>query len=446
MLQPPRPTVYIETYGCQMNVSDSELMLGKLIESGYESVAEPDGADVILINTCAIREHAEQRVIGRLGEMKSRMKRDAVVGVTGCMAQRLGTQLLDRAKHVSMVIGPDGYRDLPSLIESARAGVRTTATDFDLEEHYEDFTPRRFEGVKAWIPVQRGCDYRCTYCIVPTTRGPERSRRLAEVLRETEAVVASGISEIVLLGQTVNSYNDGEHDFADLLRAVGNVPGVKRLRFTSPHPNDFSERVIRALAQTESVCEHVHLPMQSGSSRVLKRMLRRYTRERYLECVDELRAAIPDLALTTDIIVGFPGETEDDFAETLSAVEAVGFEEAYTFKFSPRDGTPATRFPASESVPDEVASERLARLIATVRSGSRERNLKLLGERREVLVEKAARRGGLLQSRTRDFKTVMIPGDVSLIGRYLNVELTGTTGSTFIGRVVGQRAALPMAV
>jgi tRNA-2-methylthio-N6-dimethylallyladenosine synthase len=446
MLQTPRPTVYIETYGCQMNVSDSELMLGKLTESGYESVAEPDGADVILINTCAIREHAEQRVMGRLGEMKSRMKRGAVLGVTGCMAQRLGPQLLDRAKHVSMVIGPDGYRDLPSLIESARAGVRTTATDFDLEEHYEDFTPRRFEGVKAWIPVQRGCDYRCTYCIVPTTRGPERSRRLDEVLRETEAVVASGISEIVLLGQTVNSYNDGEHDFADLLRAVGNVPGVKRLRFTSPHPNDFSERVIRALAQTESVCEHVHLPMQSGSSRVLKRMLRRYTRERYLECVDELRAAIPDLALTTDIIVGFPGETEDDFAETLSAVEAVGFEEAYTFKFSPRDGTPATRFPASESVSDAVASERLARLIATVRSGSRERNLKLLGERREVLVEKAARRGGLLQSRTRDFKTVMIPGDVSLIGRYLSVELTGTTGSTFIGRVVGQRAALPMAV
>ena len=446
MLQTPRPTVYIETYGCQMNVSDSELMLGKLTESGYESVAEPDGADVILINTCAIREHAEQRVMGRLGEMKSRMKRDAVLGVTGCMAQRLGPQLLDRAKHVSMVIGPDGYRDLPSLIESARAGVRTTATDFDLEEHYEDFTPRRFEGVKAWIPVQRGCDYRCTYCIVPTTRGPERSRRLDEVLRETEAVVASGISEIVLLGQTVNSYNDGEHDFADLLRAVGNVPGVKRLRFTSPHPNDFSKRVIRALAQTESVCEHVHLPMQSGSSRVLKRMLRRYTRERYLECVDELRAAIPDLALTTDIIVGFPGETEDDFAETLSAVEAVGFEEAYTFKFSPRDGTPATRFPASESVSDAVASERLARLIATVRAGSRERNLKLLGERREVLVEKAARRGGLLQSRTRDFKTVMIPGDVSLIGRYLNVELTGTTGSTFIGRVVGQRAALPMAV
>ena len=446
MLQSPRPTVYIETYGCQMNVSDSELMLGKLAESGYDEVSQPDLADVILINTCAIREHAEQRVIGRLGEMKSRMKRGAVVGVTGCMAQRLGSHLLDRVKHVSLVIGPDGYRDLPALIESARAGVRTTATEFDLEEHYEDFRPRRFDGVKAWIPVQRGCDYKCTYCIVPTTRGPERSRQLAEVMRETESVVDSGISEIVLLGQTVNSYFDGEHDFADLLRAVGSVPGVKRLRFTSPHPNDFSDGVIRAMAETESVCEHVHLPMQSGSTRVLKRMLRRYTRERYLECVDELRAAIPNVALTTDVIVGFPGETEEDFEETLTAVRFVGFDEAYTFKFSPRDGTPATRFPASETVSDEIASDRLARLISTVRSGSRERNLALLGERREVLVEKLARRGGLLQSRTRDFKTVMIPGDASLIGKYLTVELTGTTGSTFLGKVAGQRAPLPLAV
>lgn len=446
MLENSRQTVYIETYGCQMNVSDTELMLGKLAESGYEEVAQPDGADVILINTCAIREHAEQRVIGRLGEMKSRMKRDAVLGVTGCMAQRLGSQLLDRARHVSFVIGPDAYRDLPSLIESARNGVRSTATEFDLEEHYEDFAPRRFDGVKAWIPVQRGCDYKCTYCIVPTTRGPERSRQLAEVVRETESVVASGISEVVLLGQTVNSYFDGRYDFADLLRAVGGVPGIKRLRFTSPHPNDFSKAVIAAMAETEAFCEHVHLPMQSGSTRTLRRMLRRYTRERYLECVDELRAAIPNLALTTDVIVGFPGESEDDFRETLSAVEAVGFDDAYTFKFSPRDGTAATRFPASDTVPDDVASDRLARLIATVRGGNRERNLQLLGERRQVLVEKAARRGGLLQSRTRDFKTVMIPGDSSLIGKYLIVELTGTTGSTFLGQIVGQRAPLPLVV
>ena len=440
-----RATIYIETYGCQMNVSDTELMLGKLIESGYESVDAPDTADVILINTCAIREHAEQRVVGRLGEMKSRMKRGAVLGVTGCMAQRLGQGLLDRASHVSLVIGPDGYRDLPALIEGARTGKRATATEFDLEEHYEDFTPRRFEGVKAWIPVQRGCNYKCSYCIVPTTRGPERSRRLEEIVRESEAVVASGMSEIVLIGQTVNSYFDGQHDFAHLLRTVGNIPGVERLRFTSPHPNDFTAAVIKAMAETPSVCEHVHLPMQSGSTRILKRMLRRYTRERYLECVEEIRAAIPGVALTTDIIVGFPGETEEDFAETLSAAEQVGFDDAYTFKFSPREGTAATRFPSRDTVGDEVANDRLGRLISSVRAGNRVRNIRLLGAQRQVLVEKPAKRGGLLQTRTRDFKTVMIPGDASLIGKYFTVELTGTTGSTFIGKVVGERAPLPLA-
>ncbi len=441
-----RPTVYIETYGCQMNVSDSELMLGKLTASGYDAVESPDAADVILVNTCAIREHAEQRVLGRLGELKRHMKVGAVVGVTGCMAQRLGPVLLERARHVSLVIGPDGYRALPSLIERARRGERATATDFDLEEHYEDFAARRFDGVKAWIPVQRGCDYKCTYCIVPTTRGPERSRRLADVVQEAERVAADGLTEIVLLGQTVNSYHDGEHDFADLLRALGRVDGLRRLRFTSPHPNDFSDRVIAAMAETRAVCEHVHLPMQSGSSRTLRRMLRRYSREGYLECVARLRAAIPGLALTTDIIVGFPGETEDDFAATLSAVREVGFADAFTFKFSPRDGTPATRLPPELEVSDEVSSERLARLIELVRSIARRRNLGLLGRREEVLVEKLSRRGELLQARTRDFKTVLVPGDESMIGRYLTVELTGTTGSTFTGSEVQERRALPLAV
>src|SRR5678815_5293072 len=285
------------------------------------------------------------------------MRPGAIVGVTGCMAQRLGPQLLKKAKHVSVVIGPDGYRALPALIEGARRGERTIATTFDLEEHYEDFQPRRFDKVKAWIPVQRGCDYRCTYCIVPTTRGSERSRRLEEVVRETTGVVAEGMSEVVLLGQTVNSYNDGTHDFADLLRRVGSVPGIRRVRFTSPHPNDFSERVIAALAEVPTVCEHVHLPMQSGSTRTLKRMLRRYTREQYLECVARLRAAVPGLALTTDVIVGFPGETDAEFEETLSAVEAIGFVDAYTFIFSPRDGTPATRLPVELTVPEDVASD-----------------------------------------------------------------------------------------
>jgi tRNA-2-methylthio-N6-dimethylallyladenosine synthase len=446
MSSEPRPTVYVETYGCQMNVSDSELMLGKLASAGYAPVDQPDGADVILVNTCAIRDHAEQRVIGRLGELKRHMKPGTVMGVTGCMAQRLGPTLLEQARHVSLVIGPDGYRALPALVEGARRGERAISTSFDLEEHYEDFTPRRFDRVKAWIPVQRGCDYRCTYCIVPTTRGAERSRRLEDVVRETEAVVADGMTEVVLLGQTVNSYDDGRHDFADLLRRVGSVEGLRRVRFTSPHPNDFSDRVIAALAEVPAACEHVHLPMQSGSTRTLKRMLRRYTREEYLACVERLRAAVPGIALTTDVIVGFPGESDADFEETLSAVEQVGFADAYTFIFSPRDGTPATRLPAELAVPAEAAGERLQRLVALVRAGARRRNLSLLGTRHEVLVEREAKRGeSMLMTRTRDFKTVLVPGDASMLGRYLTVELTGTTGSTFTGAIVRERQPLPMA-
>jgi len=442
-----RPTVYVETYGCQMNVSDSELMLGKLAAHGYDAVDHPDGADVILVNTCAIRDHAEQRVIGRIGELRRNMKPGSVVGVTGCMAQRLGPQLLTKAKHVSIVIGPDGYRALPDLIDRARAGERTIATTFDLEEHYEDFQPRRFDKVKAWIPVQRGCDYRCTYCIVPTTRGPERSRRLADVVREVEAVVAEGMTEVVLLGQTVNSYHDGEFDFADLLRAVGRVEGVRRIRFTSPHPNDFSDRVIAAIAEVDAVCEHVHLPMQSGSTRVLKRMLRRYTREGYLDCVAKLRAALPGLSLTTDVIVGFPGETDEDFEETLEVVREVGFADGFTFKFSPRDGTPATRMPPELTVSDEKAGERLARLVETIRGLARASNMTQLGRRYEVLIERQARRGDdVLMARTRDFKTVMVPGDVSMLGSYVTVELTGTTGSTFTGQIVAERKPLPIAV
>jgi tRNA-2-methylthio-N6-dimethylallyladenosine synthase len=439
-------TVYIETYGCQMNVSDSELMLGKLAAEGYTAVDQPEGADVILVNTCAIRDHAEQRVIGRVGELKRSMKPDTILGVTGCMAQRLGPRLL-KSKHVSLVIGPDGYRALPELVERAIGGERITSTDFDLDEHYEDVAPKRYDKVKAWIPVQRGCDYRCTYCIVPHTRGSERSRKLNEVVRETRQVVAEGMSEVVLLGQTVNSYNDGEHDFADLLRAVGAVPGIKRVRFTSPHPNDFSDRVIAALADVPAVCEHVHLPMQSGSTQVLKRMLRRYTRDEYFECLARLRAAIPGLSVTTDVIVGFPGETEQDFEETLSAIRDAQFSDAFMFIFSMREGTPAERMPKEWLIPAEVASQRMDRLVEVVRATAREHNLRMLGSKAEVLVEKEARRGGeLLQCRTRDFRTVLVPGDASLIGQYLTVELTGTTGSTFTGAVARERAALPLAV
>jgi tRNA-2-methylthio-N6-dimethylallyladenosine synthase len=294
--------------------------------------------------------------------------------------------------------------------------------------------------------VQRGCDYRCTYCIVPHTRGNERSRRLDDVVRETRQVVSDGMSEVVLLGQTVNSYHDGASDFADLLRAVGGVPGVRRLRFTSPHPNDFSERVIAALADEPAVCEHVHLPMQSGSTEVLKRMLRRYSREEYFACMERLRAAVPGLSVTTDIIVGFPGETDAHFEETLSAVREAQFADAFLFKFSPREGTPATRMPAEWTVPDEVASERMARLVETQRSSARAQNLGQLGRTCEVLVEREARRGGSMLARTRDFRSVLVPGDASLLGHYLTVQLTGTTGSTFTGTLAPERSALPLAV
>jgi len=269
---------------------------------------------------------------------------------------------------------------------------------------------------------------------------------ISGVVREVGEVAAQGLTEIVLLGQTVNSYHDGTHDFADLLRATGVVPGIRRVRYTSPHPNDFSDRVIAALAETPAVCEHVHLPMQSGSSRTLKRMLRRYTRDEYFACAGKLRAAIPGLGLTTDLIVGFPGETDADFEETLSAVRAIGFDDAFMFKFSMREGTPATRLPADLRVSNAVVDARFERLKDTVRGIARERNLKRLGERREVLVEKEARKGGdLLQARSRDFKTVIIPGDAAMIGKYFTVELTGTTGSTFTGALVQERRPLPVA-
>ena len=429
--------VYIETYGCQMNVADTDLIVGLLGRSGYTATDSPDEADVILVNTCAVRDNAEQRVYGRVGELKRYKRPGDVMGIVGCMAQRLGRNLLDRVPHVDFVAGPDGYRTLPELILRAGGGERSAEVGFKSWEHYEDVPTAPSNRVRAFVTVQRGCNYRCTFCVVPMTRGPERSRKLADVVREVERVAASGTTEVTLLGQTVNSYHDGTRDFADLLRAVGEVDGIRRVRFTSPHPNDFSHRVIEAMAQVPEVCEHVHLPVQSGSSRVLKRMLRRYTRESYLECVDRLRAAVPDLAITTDIIVGFPGETEDDFLATDSLVREVQFDDAFTFKYSVRDGTPAVKI--REHVPDELAGERLERLIGTVREVARRRNANLVGSTHEVLVEKEARRGGLLQSRTRANKVVLIEGSAETIGSYRRVRLTGTTGSTFTGVPVAGR-------
>ncbi len=412
-----------------MNVSDSELMFGVLERAGYARTDDPAVADVMLVNTCAVRDHAEQRVLGRMGELKRYKRPGDVLGVVGCMAQRLGPKLLERVPQVDLVIGPDGYRGLPELIAQAQAGERAADVAFKGWEHYEDVPAVRDNPISAFVTVQRGCDYRCTFCIVPMTRGPERSRKLADVVGEVARLAAGGTTEVTLLGQTVNSYHDGTYDFADLLRAVGAVAGLRRLRFTSPYPTDFTPRVLAAMAETPAVCEHVHLPVQSGSSRTLKRMLRRYDRERYVEVVAALRDAMPGIALSTDIIVGFPGETEDEFQETLSLVEQVAFDDAYTFKYSVREGTPAVRI--KDHVAEEIKTERIGRLIESVRRVAKRKNIGLVGTTHEVLVEGRAKRGELLQARTRTNKIALLDGPAEWIGTYHRVRFTGTTGSTF---------------
>src|SRR5437870_5699294 len=311
--------VFLETYGCQMNVADSETMAGVLERAGMTLVARADDADAILLNTCAIREHAELRVLGRLGEF-ARIKAsrpEVVVGVAGCMAQHLRSRLLDKARVLDLVVGPDGYRHLPDLLRRA-AGEPTANVRLDRDETYGDLEPKREPGVRAWITAQRGCDKFCTYCVVPYTRGRERSLPLAELLGQVRRAVAQGFREVVFLGQTVNSYHDGERDFADLLRAADEVEGLLRIRFTSPHPADMTDRVIEAIAECERVCPHVHLPIQSGSDRVLDAMQRTYTVDQYRGLVARFRHAIPGVALSTDVIVGFPGETDDDFDRTVA--------------------------------------------------------------------------------------------------------------------------------
>ena len=300
--------VFLETYGCQMNVADSETMAGVLERAGMTLVERAEDADAVVLNTCAIREHAEQRVLGRLGEF-ARLKQsrpDLVVGIAGCMAQHLRSRLLDQARVLDLVVGPDGYRHLPDLLRRA-AGEPTANVRLDRDETYGDLEPKRGTGVRAWITAQRGCDKFCTYCVVPYTRGRERSLPLEDLIRQARHAVAQGFREIVYLGQTVNSYHDGTHDFADLLCATDGVEGLLRIRFTSPHPSDMSDRVIAAIAGCEKVCPQVHLPLQSGADRILEAMDRTYTLESYLEIVAKLRAAIPGLALSTDIIVGFTG-------------------------------------------------------------------------------------------------------------------------------------------
>jgi tRNA-2-methylthio-N6-dimethylallyladenosine synthase len=447
---------YIETYGCQMNVSDTELMHGILAEKGYTAADSPEDADVILVNTCAVRDHAEQRVLGRVGQLQQyrESRPGLVIGVTGCMAQRMGDSLLEKAGGVDLVMGPDGYRRLPEALAALRPEEGTPAPtaprlplpvlgsapragglavlDFDPFENYEGVAPRRTSGVSAWVPVQRGCNYRCTYCIVPYVRGDEKNRDPEQILAEVRALADDGVPEITLLGQTVNSYEFGDWTFPRLLREVARVDGIRRVRFTSPHPNDFTRELVEVMAEEEKICNQLHLPVQSGHDRTLKRMLRRYTVEEYLEKIAWVREAIPGIALSTDVIVAFPGETEEEYEATLELMRTVRYDDAYLYRDSPRDGTPATRLPLDQFVPDEVGQERLERLISLHREIQLEINQGEVGRTVEVLVEKAAKRGGM-QGRTEGNKVVTFDAPESLVGEIIPVRLTSTTGATFGG-------------
>ncbi len=449
---------YVETYGCQMNISDGELMEGILEARGYAIATSPEEADVVLVNTCAIREHAEQRVLGRVAQLNGlkRERPEMVIGVTGCMAQRMGETLLEQAPYVDLVMGPDGYRSLPDTLEaldgdrsdtsgrpaSRRRGPQLTVLELDPRENYQGLEQRRSSSVAAWVPIQRGCDHRCTFCIVPYVRGPEKNRDPDELLAEIRGIAESGVTEVTLLGQTVNSYRYGDWSFSRLLSAVARVDGIRRVRFTSPHPNDVTADLVEVMAREPAVCEQLHLPLQSGNDRTLKRMLRRYTVDSFLEKVDMVRTAIPDIALSTDVIVGFPDETDAEFRDTLELMRQVRFDDAFTYKYSPRDGTPATRMPREWFVDDAVAQARLEELIEVARGIQSEINHGEVGRVEEVLVEKDARDPGHVLGRTRRNKVVAFPGDPHWFGSYRRVVLDSTTGATFGGRLAHEPAEL----
>ena len=443
---------YVETYGCQMNISDGELMEGILANDGFKIVEAPEDADVVLVNTCAIREHAENRVLGRVAQLNGlkRERPELVIGVTGCMAQRMGETLFERAPYVDLVMGPDGYRGLPDALENLKAyrldrgsnssirGSQLAVLDLSLGENYQGLEQRRTEGPTAWVPIQRGCNHRCTFCIVPYVRGPEKNRNPLEILNEVRDLTSRGVTEVTLLGQTVNSYTSMGVGFPDLLSEVAQIEGIRRVRFTSPHPNDVTPELVEVMATEPAVCEHLHLPAQSGNNRTLKRMLRRYSVEVLLEKVEMVRAEIPEIAISTDIIVAFPGETDNEFRDTLELMRTVRFDEAFTYKYSPREGTPATRLPADQFVPALEAQERLEELIEVSRGIQSEINTKEIGRIDEVLIERLGRHPGQILGRTRRNKVVVFDGDSERIGCYTHVGLDRTTGATFAGKETDQ--------
>jgi len=424
------PSVYLETYGCQMNLADSELIVGQLARAGYDRVPDPAAADVILINTCAIREHAEERVLGRVGDLaRHKLRRPHVqIGLAGCMAQHMRDRLLGEASQLDFVVGPDSYRRLPVLLAGGDPFVDVR---LERDETYADLSPLREDGVRAWITVMRGCDKFCTFCIVPYVRGRERSLAADAVIAQVEAAANAGYREVVFLGQTVNAYRDRDVDFGRLLRRAAGVDGIARIRFTSPHPSDMSEPVIEALATGGKICPQLHLPLQSGSDRVLARMERGYGVDDYLTLVERLRAAVPGIALSSDIIVGFPGESDDDLEATLELMRAVRFDNAFMFKYSRREHTKAAKW--EETVSEDEKGRRLQAVIALQERVAAEINAALVGQEVEVLVEgPARRRAAWLAGKTPQFKTTVFPDQGAAPGELVHVRVTETTAHTLV--------------
>lgn len=431
---PPGPRVYVETLGCQMNEADSALIVGQLQARGYVRVSDPAAADVILLNTCAVREKAEDRVYGRTSQLLRHRKDnpDLVFGITGCMAEHLRDKVQKQAPHIGLVAGPDSYRRIGALVDRARAGERVVDVQLDRAETYEglDGVPDD-DGVSGQITIQRGCDKFCTFCVVPYTRGRERGVAPREILRQARTLAERGYKELVLLGQTVNSYVWEDVSFAALLRAMAGIDGIERIRFTSPYPVDFTDELIATMAELEQVCPYVHLPAQSGSDAMLAAMKRGYTRAEFVTLVGKLRAALPDLALSTDLMVGFCGETEADHAETLSLMREVAFDSAFMFRYSDRGITYAAR-KLRDDVPDEVKGRRLQEVIDLQEQHTRAAHHRRVGRRESVLISALSHRGDRLLGRTPRFQNVLLPLGSGSPGQTLEVEITGSTGHSLL--------------
>lgn len=432
--------LFIETYGCQMNVGDSEIVVSIMQQHGYIYTDRAEEADVVLINTCSIRDNAEQRIWGRLSEMRRLRKQrpSLVVGVIGCMAERLKEQLIEGGHGVDVVAGPDAYRDLPKLVREAEAGGKGVNVMLSQEETYAEIAPVRLDrnGVGAFIAIMRGCNNYCSYCVVPYTRGVERSRDAATIVREARELFDNGYREVTLLGQNVNSYRTGDVDFPALLRMVAEISPLLRVRFATSHPKDISDRLLETMASMPNICRAIHLPAQSGSSEMLRRMNRKYTREWYLDRVAAIRRYMPDCAITTDLIAGFSGETEQEHLETLSLMREVGYDFAYMFKYSERPGTFAQRNMADD-VPDQVKTRRLSEIIELQNTLSEQSNCRDVGKEFEILVECTSKRSDQqLSGRTSQNKMVVFDRGTHRAGDYVRVRITGCSSATLFGEEV----------